>query len=121
MVSVDGFTEEPNARVNWDSLDEELQRHIANEVLSKVDVILLGRVASQLLGNYWPAGTGSLAPRIDHLSRIAFSKTLEKMLALFEEGKKTGKAAPAKASLPHDTIARHGPPPLRAIACARRR
>ena len=48
-------------------------------LLDAVDTILLGRVAYQLLASYWPSSTESLAPVLNDLPKIVFSRTLEKV------------------------------------------
>jgi dihydrofolate reductase len=46
---------------------------------NNVDAILLGRAAYQLLADYWPSSTENLAPRLNNLPKIVFSKTLQKV------------------------------------------
>lgn len=78
MVSVDGFIEGPNKELDWHIFDEEMEKYMSTEILDKVDTILLGRVAYQLLADYWPSATDSIAPQLNNLSKIVFSGTLEK-------------------------------------------
>ena len=54
LVTVDGFFSGPNGELDWFIVDEEFNQY-ANELLSKVDAILFGRVTYQLLADYWPA------------------------------------------------------------------
>jgi dihydrofolate reductase len=78
MVSVDGFIEGPNKELDWHVFDEEMEEHMSTQVLNKVDGILLGRVAYQLMADYWPTATDSIAPQMNDLPKIVFSRTLEK-------------------------------------------
>lgn len=78
MVSVDGFIEGPNKELDWHAFDEEMERYMSTEVLDKVDAILLGRVAYQLLADYWPSSADRIAPQVNDLPKIVFSRTLEK-------------------------------------------
>jgi dihydrofolate reductase len=53
-VTLDGFFEGPNRELDWHVVDEELHKY-ANDLLSRVDAILFGRVTYQLMTDYWPA------------------------------------------------------------------
>lgn len=77
MVSLDGFFEGPNRELDWHVWDEEMEKE-AHETLDSVDAILLGRVAYQLFADYWPKAKDSIAPKLNRLPKIVFSKTLEK-------------------------------------------
>ncbi len=78
MVSLDGFIEGPNRELDWHVWDEEMEKK-AHETLDSVDAILLGRVAYQLFADYWPKAADSIAPKLNQLPKIVFSKTLEKV------------------------------------------
>ena len=78
MVSLDGFFEGPNKELDWHAWDEEMEKE-AHETLDSVDAILLGRVAYQLFADYWPTSKDSIAPKLNRLPKIVFSKTLEKV------------------------------------------
>ncbi|HEU4436803.1 MAG TPA: dihydrofolate reductase family protein [candidate division Zixibacteria bacterium] len=77
MVSLDGFFEGPKQELDWHVWDEEMEKE-AHETLDSVDAILLGRVAYQLFADYWPKAKDSIAPKLNRLPKIVFSKTLEK-------------------------------------------
>ena len=55
LVTLDGFFAGPNGELDWFIVDEEFNQY-ANDLLSKVDAILFGRLTYQLLADYWPAG-----------------------------------------------------------------
>jgi dihydrofolate reductase len=78
FVSLDGSFEGPNKELDWHVWDEEMEKYMG-DFLNNVDAILLGRVAYQLLADYWPTSTENLAPRLNNLPKIVFSKTLEKV------------------------------------------
>ena len=54
LVSLDGFFAGPNGELDWFVVDEEFKEY-ANDLLSKVDAILFGRITYQLMADYWPA------------------------------------------------------------------
>ena len=65
--------------------DEEIHQHY-NELLSKADTLLYGRITYQLMESYWPTvvknPTGNkpmdeFAVIIDNISKIVFSRTLK--------------------------------------------
>jgi dihydrofolate reductase len=78
MVSLDGFFEGPNKELDWHAWDDEMEKY-ADDLLSTVDAILLGRVAYQLFADYWPSAKDSITPKMNNLPKIVFSKTLEKV------------------------------------------
>jgi dihydrofolate reductase len=79
MLSLDGFIEGPSRELDWHVWDEEMEKYMYGDVLNKADAILLGRVAYQLLADYWPSAADSIAPKMNNLPKIVFSKTLEKV------------------------------------------
>jgi dihydrofolate reductase len=52
---------------------------VYDDVLNKEEAILYGCVAYQLLADYWPSAADSIAPKMNNLPKIVFSKTLEKV------------------------------------------
>ena len=67
--------------------DEETHQHF-NDLFRDADTLLYGRITYQLMENYWPAiiknPTGAkvadeFAVLIDNISKIVFSRTLEKV------------------------------------------
>jgi dihydrofolate reductase len=87
LVTLDGFFAGPNGELDWFIVDEELNEY-ANDLLSKVDAILFGRVTYQLMADYWPAaatnpstskGDLEIADKMNNLPKIVFSKTLQEV------------------------------------------
>jgi len=78
FVSIDGSFEGPNKELDWHVWDDEMENYMG-DFLNTVDTILLGRVAYQLLADYWPTSTENLAPRLNNLPKIVFSKTLHQV------------------------------------------
>lgn len=65
--------------------DDETHQHF-NELLSKADALIYGRITYQLMENYWPSvvknptgnkPTDEFAVLIDNISKIVFSRTLK--------------------------------------------
>lgn len=65
--------------------DEEIHEHY-NELLSKADTLIYGRITFQLMESYWPSvvknptgnkSTDEFAVLIDNISKIVFSRTLK--------------------------------------------
>jgi len=77
MVSLDGFIEGPNKELDWFVDDDEMFKYFHN-LLNSLDAMLYGRVSYQLMADYWPSATDSIAPKMNNLPKIVFSKTLEK-------------------------------------------
>ncbi len=48
------------------------------EQLSSADTLVFGRVTYQGMANYWPTAEGEVAERMNGISKIVFSRTLEK-------------------------------------------
>ena len=87
LVTLDGFFEGPNKELDWFIVEEEFNQY-ANELLSKVDAILFGRVTYQLMADYWPAAATNpstpksdfeIADKMNNLPKIVFSKTLQEV------------------------------------------
>jgi dihydrofolate reductase len=83
MVTLDGFFEGPNRELEWHVVDEEFNGY-ANDLLSKVDAILFGRVTYQLMADYWPSPSATrddpiIVDKTYNLPKIVFSKTLQKV------------------------------------------
>lgn len=83
MVSLDGFFEGRNRELDWHNVDEEFNEY-AIGLLNSVDTLIFGRVTYQLMAGYWPtesaiADDPIIAGKMNSLSKIVFSKTLEKV------------------------------------------
>jgi dihydrofolate reductase len=77
LVSLDGSFEGSNKELDWHVWDDEMEKYMGN-FLNTVDVILLGRVAYQLLANYWPSSKENLAPMLNNLPKLFFQGLLKK-------------------------------------------
>jgi hypothetical protein len=44
MLSLDGFIEGPNQELGWHVWDDEMEKYMYNNVLNRVDAILLGLI-----------------------------------------------------------------------------
>jgi dihydrofolate reductase len=87
MVSLDGFFAGPNGEIDWHIVDEEFNQY-AIDLLNTVDTILFGRVTYQLFESYWPVAALrsstsksnlEIASKINNMTKIVFSETLEKV------------------------------------------
>jgi len=85
-VSLDGFIEGPNREIDWDMVDDELHRHV-NEELGAMGAFLSGRVTHELMAGFWPTADtdpSSTPPMVEFariwrdMPKIVFSKTLER-------------------------------------------
>jgi dihydrofolate reductase len=52
-VSLDGFIEGPGQRIDWHRVDDELHRHL-NDELRDMGAFLHGRVTYELMTGFWP-------------------------------------------------------------------
>ena len=77
MSSIDGYMEGPNKELDWHVWNEEMEKHMFNFLNHEVDTILLGRKSYELFAAYWPSSKESIAPAMNSLKKIVFSKTLE--------------------------------------------
>src|SRR5262249_36868736 len=80
MVSLDGFIEGANRELDWTIVDKEVDTY-ADDLLSTVDAILLGRRTYQLFVDFWPTATTEeeiIADKMNEIPKIVFSRTLEK-------------------------------------------
>jgi dihydrofolate reductase len=85
-VSIDGFFEGPDHRLDWQLVDDELHIHF-NEQLRVMGAFLDGRVTYELMAGYWPTADSdpaSTGPVIEFariwrdMPKIVFSRTLER-------------------------------------------
>jgi dihydrofolate reductase len=77
MTSLDGYMEGPNKELDWHVWDEEMEKHMFRFLNHQVDTILLGRKSYELFVEYWPSSQDSIAPAMNALKKIVFSKTLK--------------------------------------------
>ncbi|PBC81100.1 Dihydrofolate reductase [Streptomyces sp. 2224.1] len=85
-VSLDGFIEGPDRQIDWHQVDDELHRHL-NEQLRQMGAFMSGRVTHQLMAEFWPTAdadpslTGPMAEFAGiwrDTPKIVFSRTLER-------------------------------------------
>lgn len=85
-VSIDGFFEGPNREIDWHLVDDELHRHL-NEELAVMGAFLDGRVTYELMAQFWPTAdqdpanagpTAEFARIWRDMPKIVYSTTLEK-------------------------------------------
>ena len=80
LMSLDGFFEGPNKEFDWFVPDEDFLEY-ARKLLRSVDTILFGRITYLHMAAYWPqARPDEIADKMNGLSKVIFSKTLEKAL-----------------------------------------
>ena len=93
MVSLDGLMAGRDGDLEWFRTDDEFESEMFT-VLRSVDAILLGRVAYQLLGDYWPGAAESekqapggftsddrqvsFARMMNTIPKVVYSRTLER-------------------------------------------
>lgn len=78
VASLDGFFETPDKKLDWVVTDAEFFDY-AKGLLRTVDTLLFGRLTYQHMASYWPtAPVDEIAEKMNSLSKIVFSTTLEK-------------------------------------------
>jgi dihydrofolate reductase len=79
-VTLDGFIEGPNRELNYtaEMADPDFDSY-ASDMLRSIDGMLLGRRTYELFAGYWPSATGQDADRMNELSKIVFSRTLNEV------------------------------------------
>lgn len=82
LVTLDGYFEGPNRDISWHNVDAEFNEY-AIDMLNSVDTLLFGRVTYDLMAGFWPTPDAIkndpiVAGKMNSLSKIVFSKTLEK-------------------------------------------
>ena len=83
MVTLDGYFAGPNGEIDWHHVDAEFNE-FAIDQLNHVDTLLFGRVTYQMMASYWPTPLAIrhdpiVADKMNSLSKVVFSKTLEKV------------------------------------------
>lgn len=86
-VSVDGYIEGPNREIDWHQVDDELHRHM-NDQLRTMGAFLEGRVVYELMEEFWPTADqdpDAPAPMVDfagiwrEMPKVVYSRTLERV------------------------------------------
>ncbi|GAA2782766.1 dihydrofolate reductase family protein [Kitasatospora paracochleata] len=84
-ISLDGHIEAPGRRIDWHRVDEELHRHL-NEELRGAGAFLSGRVTYELMAAYWPtADAGPDCPPVmadfaaiwRRMPKVVYSRTID--------------------------------------------
>jgi dihydrofolate reductase len=86
FVSLDGFIEGPNRRLDWHIVDEELHRFV-NDQQSEIDTYLYGRRMYEVMAYWETADENPSSPGYElefariwkNMPKIVFSKTLEQV------------------------------------------
>ena len=77
LMSLDGFFESPDQKLDWCSVDEEFFEY-AKDMLRNADTLLFGRKTYQHMANYWPtAPADEIDSHMNNLPKIVFSRTLQ--------------------------------------------
>ena len=82
MVSLDGFIEGPNKEIDWHNWNDDMDEYMS-AFFKGVDTIILGRVAYELMADYWPTSAAEsenplIAHKMNKLTKLVYSKTLSK-------------------------------------------
>ena len=76
-VSLDGFIEDENHEIDWHFADDEFEAYI-NDVLRSLDGMIFGRVAHQVLSEYWPNAAAQPHFSKRHLEAVQMMNALPK-------------------------------------------
>ncbi len=79
VVSLDGLIEDSNKELTWHLWDEEIENYMVN-FFTKVDTIIVGRVAYEQMAAYWPAAeteNTEIKYSMNTLRKIVYSRTLK--------------------------------------------
>jgi dihydrofolate reductase len=82
LVTLDGYFEGPNRDISWHNVDAEFNEY-AIDMLNSADTLLFGRVTYDLMAGFWPTPDAIkndpiVAGKMNSLSKIVFSRTLQK-------------------------------------------
>jgi dihydrofolate reductase len=82
LVTLDAYFEGPKREIDWHNVDAEFNEY-AVDMLNSVDMLLFGRVTYELMAGYWPTPDAIkndplVAEKMNNLTKIVFSRTLEK-------------------------------------------
>ena len=78
LMTLDGFVEGPNRDISWheDVWGEELEQ-LSIQQLNEAGGLLFGRVTYELMANYWPGATGTVADFMNAAPKYVFSRTVK--------------------------------------------
>lgn len=77
-VSLDGFVAPTNGYHDWvfRSFDDELERYTVDQFW-QVGTHIMGRETYKEMANHWPSSTEKIAPPMNEIPKVIFSKTLK--------------------------------------------
>ncbi|WP_405146062.1 dihydrofolate reductase family protein [Sphaerisporangium sp. NBC_01403] len=80
FLTLDGFIEGPAGEMDWDMevFDDDMERY-ADEQITGVDTLLLGRRTYEIFAGAWPKETGEFADKMNGMEKVVFSRTLKKL------------------------------------------
>jgi dihydrofolate reductase len=83
MTSIDGYFEGPDSEIDWHNVDNDFNNY-AIDFLNTLDTLVFGRKTYELMASYWPTETAIkneplVAEKMNNLSKIVYSTTLEKV------------------------------------------
>lgn len=81
-VSLDGYLSDENGDMSWAHKQDAEWGSFAAENASRGGVLVLGRITYDLMASFWPTplareSAPALAERMNRLSKVVFSRTLE--------------------------------------------
>ena len=80
-VSLDGYIEGPNRKIDWHLVDDEFNAY-AVEMLNAADVLIMGRRTYELMAGYWPTAADNdpvVKEQMNSTPKLVFSRTLKKV------------------------------------------
>ena len=78
MVSLDGYFEPPDKRVDWHVVDDDFMRYVA-DMLDSIDGMVMGRVVYEAMAAVWPTASGPHAGPMNTLPKFVVSRTLDRL------------------------------------------
>src|SRR6202521_2164682 len=78
-VSLDGYIEGPNRKIDWHLVDDEFNAY-AVEMLNAADVLIMGRRTYELMAGYWPTAADNdpvVKEQMNGTPKLVFSRTLK--------------------------------------------
>ena len=80
-ISLDGFVAGPNGEMGWIKADEEIFDHVGKRI-SEGDTSLYGRVAFQMMENYWPTAADKPAATKHEIEHSKWYTKVHKVVLL---------------------------------------
>jgi dihydrofolate reductase len=76
-MTVDGFIEDTNREIDWHFSDDEFEQFIV-DTLQSIDGMVFGRVAFELLAQYWPTAAANPQVTAKHVEMARLMNELPK-------------------------------------------